>query len=58
LEQRSSGPQLVKNFPSLCWTQGSLPPVTYYYPKPNQSSPCLPIPLLENICKYYSYNHA
>ena len=31
----SSGPQLVKKFSSLCWTQGSLPP--------------LPVPILSQI---------
>jgi hypothetical protein len=45
-------PLPVKKFPHFMETEGSLPhsqaPVTYPYPEPHQSYPCVPIPLLKD----------
>ena len=49
LLEKLTSSQLVKNFPTFMETKGSLPhlqePTTCPYSKPDQSSPCPPIPL-------------
>jgi len=53
LSERLTGPQLVKKFPAFYITRGSIlhsrAPTTCSYPEPDQSNPCLHIPLIENL---------
>jgi hypothetical protein len=52
LFEKLTVPQLVNKFPSFMESEGSLPhsygPATCPYTEPDQSSPCLPIPLPED----------